>query len=198
MSTVLRTQQDVIACTDMATLVATYNALTGKSVKRFESLDVGRTRTCNAILIAQDAAGHAGVPKGTKPTALTQDELAAKKAAPETEPKESEGSMDKKTKAPAAKKQRKAPAAKKPARKVAAPSAKTGRRAVYNRVKFTEPDVPRRPQEGSQRHKVLEALKKRKVANIDKLSEDVGFNARSFVHKLVGQGWAEVVGSDAA
>ena len=81
-------------------------------------------------------------------------------------------------------------------RKTATKKAKApadARQMVYNKIKFTQPDVPRRPQAGSLRSKVLEALKHRRTATIAQLSEDVKFNARSFVHKLVGQGWAEVV-----
>lgn len=202
--TILRKQSEVEDA-KMADLVETYNAMAGKSIKKFETIEIGRTRTRMAILAAESAAGKAGVAKHETPTAKTVEELAAAGvkttteepvAAEAAQPKEADMAATKTKKAPAKKAARKAPAKKAAAKKTKVAKPKktaTPRHAVYSKVKFTKPDVDRRPQAESMRTKVLKALEKRKVATIDQLSEDVKFNARSFVHKLVGQGWAEVV-----
>lgn len=52
-----------------ADLLETYNALAGKSIKRFSSRAAAEVQVTNAIMAAEDRAGHAGVPKGTKPVA---------------------------------------------------------------------------------------------------------------------------------
>ena len=84
-------------------------------------------------------------------------------------------------KKPAAKK-----AAKPAAKKKAAPAtAAAGKRVTYTRVRLAEPATARRPQEGSNRTKVLAALRKRKEASLDQLSTDCGFDVRSYMHKLV-------------
>lgn len=72
---IIRTQND-IAGADTATLVATYNALTGKSIKKFENRAIAESRTSMAILAAQNASGHLGVPKHKRPEALTAEERA--------------------------------------------------------------------------------------------------------------------------
>ena len=215
----------------MADLVESYNALTGKSIKKFESLEVGRVRVANAILAAEDRTAHAGVSKGEKPKAKTVEELplkidevvddadtttkeedmktekqskrdarypqaAAQEAAAKAKAKGDKPQAATAKKVPAKKAAAKKVAAKKGAPAKKAPAAKkaaTPRHNVYEKVKLTEPDTTRRPQEGSNRSLVLKALQKRKAATIDQLSDDVGFNARSYVHKLVFQGWAEVV-----
>ena len=202
--TILRKQNDVEEA-KMADLVETYNALTGKAIKKFETIEIGRTRTRMAILAAEAAAGKAGVAKHEKPTAKTVEELgsaaaSSAEAKPEVQaadpaadqPKEA-NMATKKTAAAKKAAAKKAPAKKAPAKKAATKKSTAPRHMVYSKVKYTKPDVERRPQEGSMRTKVLHALEKRKVATIEQLSEDVKFNARSFVHKLVGQGWAAVV-----
>lgn len=74
------TKQSQIAEASTADLLATYNALSGKSITRFSSRAAGEVQVANAILSAENAAGHAGVAKGAAPTALTQAELAARRA----------------------------------------------------------------------------------------------------------------------
>lgn len=81
MTDIIRTQE-AIATATAAQLVATYNALAGKEIKKFETRAIAEARVRMAILSAQDAAGHAGVPKGSKPEAATTQELAAKAAYP--------------------------------------------------------------------------------------------------------------------
>lgn len=75
--TIIRNQSD-IAEASTADLVETYNALVGKSIKKFENRSIAEARTRMAILAAENAAGHAGVTKGECPAAKTVAEIAAK------------------------------------------------------------------------------------------------------------------------
>lgn len=59
-------KQSQIADASTADLIETYNALTGKGITRFSSRSAGESQVANAILLGQDRAAHAGVPKGTK------------------------------------------------------------------------------------------------------------------------------------
>lgn len=195
--TLLKNQDETVDA-KMADLVETYNTLTGKSIKKFESIEVGRARVCNAMLVAQDAAGHAGVPKGTDPAKLEMPAIVAGTTKPQPTEKEPEMATTKKKpaakKAAPAKKTKPTPkAAKKPTPKASKPAAKASGRVVYTRVRLSEPATPRRPQANSKRSVVLAALRKRKEATLDQLSTDVGFDVRAYMHKLVEVGWAEIV-----
>lgn len=192
--TLLKNQDETVDA-KMADLVETYNALTGKSIKKFESVEIGRVRVCNAMLVAQDSAAQAGVAKGTTPSKLQMDTIVAGTTKPKPTEKEPEVATKKTPKAkPAAKKAGATPAAaKKSAVKASKPAAKAGGRAVYTRVRLAEPATLRRPQESSKRTVVLNALRKRKEATLEQLSADCGFDVRSFMHKLVEVGWAEIV-----
>lgn len=78
---VLRTQE-AIPGAPMAQLLATYTALTGKTIKKFENRAIAESRVKMAIMAAADAAGHLGVPQGKNPEPLTVAErvdLAASK-----------------------------------------------------------------------------------------------------------------------
>jgi len=77
--TIIRTQSQ-IADASTADLIETYNALTGKSISRFSSRGAGESQVANAIMAAQDHAGHLGVPKGAAPVAITVAEATAKAA----------------------------------------------------------------------------------------------------------------------
>lgn len=77
MTEIIREQSKVEGA-DMATLLASFNALTGQSVKRFSSRAAAEQRLKMAIMAATDAAGHLGVPKGTAPKPLTASERKAK------------------------------------------------------------------------------------------------------------------------
>lgn len=84
----------------MAQLVATYNALTGRtptgegvqrSITKFESREVGKRRVEQAMMVAKDADAHLGVAKGASGEVKTAEELAVKaaegdKPAPEVNP----------------------------------------------------------------------------------------------------------------
>lgn len=90
------TTQAQIADASTADLIETVNALTGSSVTRFSSRAVGEVRAAQAILSAENRAGHEGVQKGSKPVARP---LAQKKAAKPAESQETPAPAKAKTKA---------------------------------------------------------------------------------------------------
>ena len=67
----------LVATASTADLVATYNALTGNNVERFSTRAIAERRVDMALMAAEDAAGHRGIPKDTKPVAQTVEELGA-------------------------------------------------------------------------------------------------------------------------
>jgi hypothetical protein len=73
---VLRSAADIKEDTPMAVLVATFNAMTGKSIKKFENRTIAEARVRNALMAAQDATAHLGVPpnQNTPPVPLTVEE----------------------------------------------------------------------------------------------------------------------------
>jgi len=83
--TIIRDQK-LIPDTSTADLIETYNALTGKSIKKFSARAAGEVQVANAIMAAQDRAGHLGVPKGARPVAITEAEAAAKEKAKNASP----------------------------------------------------------------------------------------------------------------
>jgi hypothetical protein len=78
--TIIRTRKEVPAAST-ADLLESYNAYTGKSIKKFSSREAAETQASNAIMSAEDAAGKLGVKKGAKPVAMTLAELDAARAA---------------------------------------------------------------------------------------------------------------------
>jgi len=222
MPTIIRTQAEIAAASNQV-LIDTYNAFTGKSIKKFSSRAAGEAQVANAILKGQNDAAHAGVPKGTEPAAATVAELEASTAAdaaakPPTEEKETEVTAtaketrdavrakrypsEAKKPAPAAKKAKaKAKAKPAPAAKKAKAAPASGKHATYAYIKLTKPDTLRRPQPGSKRTEVLTAIqnafadKSVKRLAIEDLSKRLKFDVRSYVHKLAAVGWVEVVGA---
>lgn len=83
--TIIRDQAD-IEDAPTGQILWSYNALTGESVQKFSSREVGKRRLANAILAAADASGHLGVPRGTRPPVLTFAERAARGERSEPEP----------------------------------------------------------------------------------------------------------------
>jgi hypothetical protein len=77
--------QDQVQQASMNSLVITYNALTGKNIKKFENRSIAETRVAMAIMSAKDAHGHLGLNKGEEAKVLTlkeREELAASKGKP--------------------------------------------------------------------------------------------------------------------
>lgn len=79
MTDIIRKQSDIADATNDV-LVATYNALTGKSIKKFSSRAAGERQVEMAMLVAKDNDGHTGVPKGSDCKVITQEEAQAKAA----------------------------------------------------------------------------------------------------------------------
>lgn len=59
-------------------LLETYNALKGKSIKKFASREAGKRQVEQAMMAAKDADAHLGVPKGADGEVKTAEELAQK------------------------------------------------------------------------------------------------------------------------
>ena len=74
---ILRSAAQIASATS-AQLVATYNAMTGKAIKKFENRAIAERKVEMALLSATDAAGHTGVARNTVPVPMTVEELAAK------------------------------------------------------------------------------------------------------------------------
>lgn len=79
MTTILRNRSE-LANASTADLITTYNALTGNSVERFSTRDVAIRRVDMALMAAEDAAAHRGIPQGSTPVAMTFAEIQAKDA----------------------------------------------------------------------------------------------------------------------
>jgi len=204
---VLRTQ-DAIAGAPMAQLLATYQALTGKTVKRFSTRTVAETRVKMALMAAADAAGHLGVPQGKVPQPLTVSErvdVAVSKGKepqlPEVEPEEGVeiddsvnpyqmGSMAHQLWATARLCQPIAPRPKAPAAEPREPGAPKRR---FEGVRFSPLGVSS-VRESSQRGQVLAAIKASApgVALIDALDKQLGFPTRGHVQKLLDKGHVEI------
>lgn len=90
MSNIIR-DRALVATASTADLIATYNALTGNNVERFSTRAIAERRTDMAIMAAEDAAGHRGVWKDTKPVAMTAAELS--QDAPNSPTEEEEGGV---------------------------------------------------------------------------------------------------------
>lgn len=75
---ILRNQAQ-IATASLDDLRETLKALTGVRVAAFSSAAAARARVANAMLAAQNEAGHLGVPKGAAPAVMTLDEREARR-----------------------------------------------------------------------------------------------------------------------
>jgi hypothetical protein len=77
-NTLILRDRAAIAEATSAQLVATYNALTGKSISKFENKEIGMRRVEQAMMAAADADAHLGVAKGANGEVKTAEELAVK------------------------------------------------------------------------------------------------------------------------
>jgi hypothetical protein len=194
----------------MAQLLATYTAYTGKHVKRFASRAIAEHRVKMAMMAAQDATGHAGVPANTPtplpPTTVAERvQAAADKGREPTLPQDDEpeagvevdfevnpypeGSLAAqlwdaaRNAAPVQPRQR--TAAPKAPRDPAASRRRLGNEVVY------KPGGVSAPQAGSMRGKVFARIKALGRATIEQLDADLGFPTRSFLQKLAEKGHVE-------
>ena len=76
-STILRSPAKIAEATT-ADLIATYNALTGKSIKKFSTRAAGEHQVEMAMLAAKDMDGHTGVPKNSDGKVITLEEAIVK------------------------------------------------------------------------------------------------------------------------
>ena len=74
---IIRSASDIAGASNDV-LVSTYNALTGKSIKKFSSRAAGERQVEMAMLVAKDADGHTGVPKNSEPKVITHAEAQSK------------------------------------------------------------------------------------------------------------------------
>lgn len=179
---IIRSQAEVNGA-PMNVLVNTYNALTGNSIKKFENRAVAESRVANAIMSAQDAAGHLGVPKGMAAPCLTVEERAAKAAANGTngsKPADAEKTPENVPIQPAAKKAKAKPTGKP--------------RKVIDSVRATNAGTSK-PQADSVRGKVLKFIQDApgKTASMAELEAKFGEAARGCVMKLLEKNHLETL-----
>lgn len=80
MTSIIR-DPSLIAASTTEVLLATYNALTGKSIKKFSSRAAAERQVEMAMLAARDNDAHTGVPKNSAPKVITIAETVVKAAA---------------------------------------------------------------------------------------------------------------------
>lgn len=172
--TILRDAKQ-IAAAPTAQLVATYNALTGKAIKKFENRAIAERKVEMALLSAQDAAAHTGVPANTAPRPLTFAELAEAKAA-----KFRPGSLAEKLAAEVAQQKPIQPLPKKTVTAAATP------RVVIVAVRATFAGESR-CQVGSKRAAVLKKVQDspEHTATVDALDKYFEFSTRGHLQKLL-------------
>lgn len=183
---------------DTSDLVHTYNALTGKAVKRFENRAIAERRVEMAILAAKDADAKTGLPRGQEPTAQPREAIEAKAAArgvapppaldaedaaPEFKPGTMAYELDK-----AAKNSR--PIAPRPRAKDTPKEPKKDLHAVVSTFKGNS-----KPQEGSVRNSVLAYIQAapKSAATLATLEKHFGLNPRGYVQKLVEKNHLRII-----
>ena len=209
---IIRNRADVSAAST-ADLVATYNALTGNAVERFSSRAIAERRVDMALMAAEDAAGHLGVPKGSDATAMTKEELAAAQepAAEAPKPVQEPSKSDESTVAPDNGENpfkpgtlayslwvaTKSAEANDPARIKKAPKAKTEPSKPRNKamvVKATFAGLSK-IQAGSKRAAALKLVQEAQDATMTlaTLEAEMGEPSRGYVQKLVEMKHLEVL-----
>lgn len=203
--TIIRTRKEVPEASN-ADLLESYNAYTGKSIKKFSSRAAAESQVSNAIMAAEDAAGKMGVKKGAKAVAMTLAELDAARAARAmgAEPTPPIAASA----APKAKSLRAALAAKavgEPNKGKDRPPKKTegaGRAPKVVHVRLTDAGRSKM-QSGSQRKGVFDAIvgkaaksktldaKGNKLVNVESLQEDFHSPIRGHILKLIFEGHLE-------
>jgi hypothetical protein len=182
--TIIRSQ-DQIAAASTKDLVETYNALTGKSIKKFESRGVAESKVANAILGAEFDSGKAGVSKGEKPAAKTKSELKFKANSLGAQLQAASKATSEKS--AAAKAAPKAPSARRPKNQ---PEAVT--------ITLLPEPANRKLQAESNRAKIVALLKKRSgTLRLDKLhaamAEEMDVaTVDGSLSKLVALGWTKM------
>lgn len=198
---IIRNRADV-ASASTADLIATYNALTGNEVERFSSRAVAERRVDMALMAAEDAAAHQGVPKGSDPVAMTKQELeAAQEPSKAVEgavaPDNGENPFKPGTLAHGLWVATKSAEANDPARVKKAPKAKSEPSKTRNKelvVKATFAGVSK-IQVGSKRAAVLKLVQEAEASTITlaALDAEMGEPTRGYIHKLIEMKHLEVL-----
>lgn len=213
--TLIRNRKDISESTPTADLLETYNAMTGKDIKKFSSRAAAESQTANAIMAAEDAAGKLGVKKGQKPVAMTAAELDAARAAKamgaEQLTKVGQGAKESANPGPAATEKGKSLRASLKAKAVGEPNkpkpkaekkAEGAGRAA--KVLFVVPTGKGRSkmQENSQRKAVFDAVVGKRTSapkapvDVEALQEDFHSPIRGHILKLIFEGHLAAVAED--
>lgn len=176
MATILR-DRAALSTASLDDLNHTYRALKGDpGFKGFTTRAAAEVQVGMAIMAAQDAAGHAGVPKGTQPPVLTAAELAAK-----TNPYK-EGTLSHRLHEEIAQQQPITPRPKAEDK----PPAERSKRLVIHRVMATFMGESK-PQAGSIRNQVLLYIQaaENHTCTVAELEEHFKTPVRGYLQKLI-------------
>ena len=176
MPTIIR-DREAVRGASLEDLNHTYRELKGEpDFKGFTARAAAEVQVSMAIMAAQDAAGHAGVPKGTQPPVLTANELAAK-----TNPYK-EGTLSHKLHDEIAAQQPITPRPKAEDK----PPAERSKRVVIKRVMATFMGESK-PQAGSIRNQILTHIQSLPdgVATVEELEAHFNHPVRGYLQKLI-------------
>jgi hypothetical protein len=189
----LITSVAAIATAETGDLVFTYNQLTGKSIKKFETRAIGERRVEMAILAAKDADGKTGIPKGAEPQPKTREQIEEKAAARGIEPPpalDAEPVFEPGTLAYELNKAAKAakPIQERP-KKAAGDGASAAKKAPLHAVVATFTGTSK-PQAGSTRNAVLIRIQSmaRSAATIEALDKHFEQSTKGYIQKLIEKG----------
>lgn len=188
MPTIIR-DRFAVSVAHMDDLNHTYRELKGEpDFKGFTSRAAAEVQVQMAIMAAQDAAGHLGVPKRSKPTATTAQELAA---AAESKNPYKEGTMSHKLHKAI---QQQTPITPRAEKKDDQPVA---RRVKIQRVRYV-PGGTSRPQAGSLRNEVLQyCAEKKGVVAVEELEAHFNIPVRGYLQKLIEKGHLVIIEDEA-
>ncbi len=176
MPTIIR-DRDAVRGASLEDLNHTYRELKGEpDHPGFTQRAAAEVQVSMAIMAAQDAAGHAGVPKGSQPPVLTAQELAAK-----TNPYK-EGTLSHALKEAIDKQ---TPIAPRP-KAAEKPVADRAKRLVIKRVMATL-DGESKPQAGSIRNQVLAFIQQAEnhTCTVEELEAHFKQPVRGYLQKLI-------------
>lgn len=168
---------------DLADLNHTYRALKGEPTHPgFTNRAAAEVQVGMAIMAAEDAAGHAGVPKGTQPKALTPQEL--QRANPYKE-----GTLSHQL--------HEAIASQQPIQRREAQPKEKSSRVTIHRVRATFAGTSK-PQAGSTRNAVLLHLQSlpNATATVEELEAHFKQPVRGYLQKLVEKNHVEILGDE--
>jgi hypothetical protein len=178
--TILRKASDIKEAST-SDLLETYNAMTGKSIKKFASRAAAERQVEMALLSAADAAGHAGVAPNTKPEPKTVSELKSKRSPAPAEkavPAPRKGAANPFATGTLANGLLNAAEAAKKATKAA-----PGKRLPLTHIRLVEGATSDRMQSGSERRAVFERIQK---IGADLSPIDISKLEKFFEGKLAG------------